>query len=135
MGTYLAENDIVPDRVLVSPSTRTRQTWELVAEALDQAMDVEIVPALYHGAPHGMLDLIREQDDGYRAIMLVAHNPGTEDLANRLSGSGDADALARLDNKYPTAGLAEIELDRERWADVEWGDGRLVRFTVPRQLA
>lgn len=135
MGAYLVEQGIEPDRVLVSPSARTRETWELVAGVLGVDPEVEFAPDLYHGAPRGMLDLVREQDDGYRAVMLVAHNPGTEDLVNRLCGSGEPDALRRLASKYPTCGLAEIRVDCERWSHLSWGQGELLRFVVPRELA
>ena len=133
IGDFLAEH-IEPDRVLVSPALRTRQTWDLVAERLHGQPDVDYAPELYHGAPHGMLDLIREQDDAYAAIMLVAHNPGTEDLAQNLSGSGNADALSRMAGKYPTAGLAEIRVDCASWDTLEWGEGELLSFVVPGDL-
>ena len=36
--------------------------------------------------------------------------------------------------KYPTATVAEIELEAERWADAEEGGGTLARFIRPRDL-
>ena len=35
IGRYLADHKLVPDLVLVSPATRTRETWELLAPTLD----------------------------------------------------------------------------------------------------
>lgn len=134
MGAYLADNWIEPDRVLVSPSVRTRQTWDLVAEELGGQPDVEYASELYHASPRTMLDLIRQQDDAYRSVMLVAHNPGTEELANRLAGSGRPGALRRMAGKYPTAGLAELRTEYDHWSELGWGRGELLTFVVPRDL-
>jgi phosphohistidine phosphatase len=41
MGAYMAQHGLVPDRVLVSPATRTRETWECVGPALAKLPPVE----------------------------------------------------------------------------------------------
>ena len=39
-----------------------------------------------------------------------------------------------LEEKFPTASIAEIQMDVARWADVKDGKGTLVRFIRPRDL-
>ena len=51
-----------------------------------------------------------------------------------LVGHGDRYAMARLVQKFPTAGLAVIDFDVENWADVEPQGGRLDRFVTPKSL-
>ena len=58
-----------------------------------------------------------------------------EALADILVGSGSPAARARMDEKFPTAGLAVIDLDVDRWSAVEPGTGRLDRFVTPKTLA
>ena len=45
MGRVLAEKKLRPDLALVSPSTRTRQTWDAVQEAFGD-VEVRIEPRL-----------------------------------------------------------------------------------------
>src|SRR5689334_8265 len=41
IGRWLAERQLVPDRVVVSPALRARQTWERATTGLDGAVDAE----------------------------------------------------------------------------------------------
>ena len=77
---------------------------------------------------------MKEAPDAARALMLVGHNPGFEELATRLVGFGDRYAFARLARKYPTAGLAVIDFDTDHWAEIAPRSGRLDRFVTPKSL-
>ena len=66
--------------------------------------------------------------------MIVAHNPGTEDLALALAGSGPDRELARMQTKFPTCSLAVIDLDVASWDDASPGKGILRRFVRPKDL-
>ena len=46
MGAYLAAQDLIPQKVVISPSLRTRQTWEGMSAALGNP-ETEIVDAIY----------------------------------------------------------------------------------------
>jgi phosphohistidine phosphatase len=64
--------------------------------------------------------------------MLIGHNPAIEDLAAALARGGER--LETLRDKYPTAGLAGLDLDVASWADVAPGRAMLATFVVPREL-
>ena len=66
--------------------------------------------------------------------MLVGHNPGLEELALLLVGSGAADDRARMAEKFPTAAVAVIAFNAESWAAIEPGSGRLEHFLAPKRL-
>jgi phosphohistidine phosphatase len=66
------------------------------------------------------------------AAMLIAHNPATQDLALALASSGPA--LAGLGEKFPTGALATLELDVERWRDLDHRTGTAVALVTPRSL-
>jgi phosphohistidine phosphatase len=57
--------------------------------------------------------------------MMVGHNPGFEDLVGRLSGSHE---------RMPTAALACLEFQVERWSDVGDEEGKLVWLLIPKEL-
>jgi phosphohistidine phosphatase len=64
--------------------------------------------------------------------MLIAHNPGTQDLALALAVGGPA--LAGLREKFPTGALATLEVDAERWRDLDHGTATATILVTPRSL-
>ena len=124
----------LPDLVLCSTATRTRQTLAAVLSELEVEPPVEFPEDLYLAGPGEMLDLVRAVPDTVESILLVGHNPGTGILAASLSGDGPAESIRLMRAKFPTAGLAIIELSVDRWKDVESGCGTLKEFVRPRDL-
>lgn len=133
MAAYLAAEDLRPDHVVVSPSRRTHQTWEPVREALGLP-DAEFVESIYEAPPEALLKVICETPDTAASLLLIGHNPGTQDLATQLVGAGPRDLRRRLDAEFPTAALAVIDFDLDRWSDIGPGTGRIERFVAPKNL-
>ncbi|MGP9821468.1 SixA phosphatase family protein [Salinarimonas sp. NSM] len=134
MGAYLAAEALLPDLVLVSSARRTQETFGLAGAAIGP-VETREEPRIYEAPAERLLGVVRETPDAVRTLMLVGHNPGMEDLASTLVGYGDRYAFARLQQKFPTAAIAVIDLDAERWADVVPREGRLDRFVTPKGLA
>ena len=133
MGAYLAREGLRPDLALVSPSRRTRETWEAVATALD-AVPFEIVESIYEAPPASLLAAVRAGPDTAGTLILVGHNPGTEALAEMLVADGAPAARKRLAQGFPTAALAVIAFDVAHWSDIG-RSGRLERFVRPKDLS
>jgi phosphohistidine phosphatase len=136
MGRYLAREGPLPDRVLCSTSTRTRETWERVRPSLEAAggdPDVDFERDLYLAGAGALLDRVRACD-GAACLLVIAHNPGTGDLALGLAGRGDEEAWRRMRDKYPTAALATLVFEAASWSEIAPNTGALVRFVVPRDL-
>jgi phosphohistidine phosphatase len=138
IGGWIGRHPPFPDSVLVSPATRSHQTWEIVREAMkDRAPkpQVELVPELYGADPSQLLQIIRaaSASDPQR-LMVVGHNPGMHELALALSGSGDAAGRKALADNLPTSGLAVFDFSVDDWADVAFRHGRLVMFVSPKVL-
>ncbi len=138
LARHLAERAVRPDLVLCSPAQRTRQTWERLAKRLSSGMGVDIETrfdqGLYLADANALLAILRTTPSNCRELMLIGHNPGLEDLAERLSGSAAGDALERLRGKYPTGGLAELNFPLKRWADLSPKSGFLASFVTPAML-
>ncbi len=131
MGRYCADEMLLPDLVLVSPALRTRRTWETASTFLSD-VPAEFASAIYQADERRLLDLVRSTRDDVACLMIVGHNPGIEDLARTLVSHGDRYAFARMQQKYPTAGLAVLDFPCERWSEAEHRSARLDRFRVPR---
>ena len=74
----------VPDLILVSSSTRTRQTLEGMSHRFG-SIPSEVRSGIYHATVHDLLIELEDiVDDG--TTMILGHNPGSEMLINHLSG-------------------------------------------------
>lgn len=116
----------VLDVALVSTATRAQQTWMLSGV---QARRVQDCSELYLASAEAMLRRVRAESAD--SLIVVAHNPGTEDLAARLTGNPDSPAYARMVTKFPTAAFAVMRADVP-FAQWEFGTAELETFEVGR---
>ncbi len=109
VGSFLAEAGHVPDLVLYSPATRTRQTLELAKESGNWNCPTETAEELYYGSVNHMIALACQR----RApvTMLVGHEPTTSTAICRLTG-------AHL--RMPTATLARVSLNPDNTGQLDW---------------
>jgi len=133
IGAYMAHHDLVPDLVLVSPVARAEETWELLAPAFSKAPRVMREERIYNAAPEQLVELIRETRDA-RALLVVGHNPGLQELAVALIASGDVKTRERIGEKLPTSGLVVIDFPFDDWSRLHGNAGRLERFVTPRLI-
>lgn len=134
MADYMRDQGLVPDLSLVSTAARTRETWELMAPILGEDVAVEHARSLYLGDPRTLLEEARRTDDAVERLLLLGHNPGMHAFALGLAGEGAPTTVAGLRAGYPAAALTVLELDVERWEDVEPGTAKLERFVRPEDL-
>jgi phosphohistidine phosphatase len=123
------------DAVIASPAVRVKETLAEVEASFGAALSPSFDKRVYLAPASTLLDLVHEADDGAATLLIVGHNPGLEQLAMMLGGQDGADgARAALARKYPTATIAEIVLEVDRWSDAVEGGGTLTRFIRPRDL-
>lgn len=134
LGRWLQGEGVDPDRVVVSTSLRTRQTWTGLSEALSSAPTPEYDGRIYDNAVEDLIDVLRESDAGSRTVLLVGHNPAVQQTALYLEdGGGDAESGRRARGKFPTSAVAILEI-RDDWADLGPGGGRLIGYSEPSLL-
>lgn len=134
VARYLRQHDVKPAQILCSAAQRTRQTLDLIISAV-QPSQISFLRQLYETSANAMLDILRQQPDDSRVLMLIGHNPGLEELTCALTdGHGDPTAVNRLLEKFPTGTLAFISLAVESWSQVDLGCGFLTRMVRPRDL-
>lgn len=134
IGHAMAEHGWLPECALVSPATRTRQTWKLVASELANPPAPTFPEALYPGTGESLLAELRAVAAGTDSVVLVAHNPAVEELARMLAGPDSVQkAMERLDVKFPTGALARFEFEGA-WDDLAPGRARLTDLLRPRDL-
>lgn len=132
VGAYLAAEGLVPDRTLVSPARRTRETFDLVSSRMPALRSVSSEPRIYDASAARLLSVVREQPKEVHLLLVIGHNPGLADLAESLIVGGAAAAMSRMGEKFPTGALAVIDLPVDAWSEVAPAIGRLDRFITPR---
>lgn len=119
---WLEEHGYRPDRVLCSPSLRTRQTCERV-EAVLRYADTRFDERIYEASP-GTLMAVADDHREIPRVLMIGHNPGFEQVA-ALLGTG----LSSDFRGMHTAGIAVLRLPVD--AALEPGIGELVAFWSP----
>jgi phosphohistidine phosphatase len=125
MGALLLERDLVPGVILSSPAKRARSTAQRCAEAAGCPDVVRFERSLYGGGEEAYLSLLWALEDTVNRVLFVAHNPDLEIVVEELGHR-----YVRM----PTAALARIDADADRWVDLFKAPRRLVWVQVPRDL-
>jgi phosphohistidine phosphatase len=126
MGELIRAEDLLPDLILTSSARRALTTAELVAEASGYEGEIQVSRDLYAAGPEEFIDALCALPDGFDSVLVIGHNPGLEELVEVLTEEAPA---------MPTATLAQVALDIDRWVDLEGeGAGRLVKLWLPRTL-
>ncbi|HXM36542.1 MAG TPA: histidine phosphatase family protein [Pyrinomonadaceae bacterium] len=123
--SFLERKNLRPQLVLSSSAVRTRQTVEIIFDGAAPAPDIRYDDALYLASAGKLLELISTLEEDRDRVLLVGHNPGMEELFFRLTG---------LDERFPTATLANIGLNIEKWREAKTTRGRLEWLVTPKQL-
>ncbi len=126
MGLRLKARRERPSLILSSPAKRARRTAELIAEVLEYPREfLQHERALYLADAAGIAAVIGAQAPQFSCLLVVAHNPGLTDLANRLLPKLSLDNL-------PTAGVVAADFQIERWDEIANAQGALAYFDYPK---
>lgn len=135
MGRHIAEHGIAWERMVASPAVRVAETIELGAKATGRTPPVIWDRRIYLASSATLLDLLHEQEGDPASILMIGHNPGLEDLIfDLVPDDGSSPLRDIVEEKFPTAAYAVLELDADSWADVRERSGRLVHLIRPRDL-
>ncbi|PVB59275.1 histidine phosphatase family protein [Labrenzia sp. 011] len=134
MARYMKDNGLLPNQILCSTAQRTRETLARLLPFLPQEAQIHLISDIYRESEDDYCSLIRKYGGRAQNLMVIGHNPATENSALTLSGTADPQALADLEEKYPTGALAVIDFDIADWAELHPKTGHLERFTRPRDL-
>ena len=121
-GRWLAEQGLVPDRALCSPSRRTRETLEAVLARVGY-VDQRLEPGIYEATP-GTLAALADSHREAERLLVIGHNPGLEQLAALMHSGQSGDYRG-----MPPAGIVVLTLPID--ASIEPGIASLSAFWWP----
>ncbi len=122
---------VLPELVLCSTSTRTRQTTERVLATVADPPPVDYRRALYNASPEKVLGELSSVDDAVLSVMLVGHNPTFTALAIELAAPADFEKAGLDHASFPTTALAVYRFPVTSWGAVAFGTGALLGLFSP----
>lgn len=134
IGAYMAKHAFVPDLALVSPASRTQETWALMIPCFTKPPPMLTDDRIYN-ASVGQLFAVLTEARSEKSLLMIGHNPGFHELAVHLIASGDVNLREQLKEGLPTTGLVVVDLPIDDWSRLHPRAGRLERFVTPRLLA
>lgn len=135
IGRHIRDYGARWERIVASPAVRCAETIELGYQAIGETYSVNWDRRIYLASSATLLDLLRELEGDPASLLMVGHNPGLEDLIfDLVPDDGTSPLRDIVEEKFPTAAFAVLELDIAQWADAEPGCARLIHLTRPRDL-
>jgi phosphohistidine phosphatase len=134
MGREMEHRGMRFDLVLASTAARVRETIDGVQEKYDFDAPIQFEQRIYLATEGELLELVRAFPEKVGSPLIIGHNPGLERLVVELTRDDDEGLRQRVAGKFPTAGLAAVELPAERWKDVQPGSGKIVELIFPKEL-
>ena len=127
VGELLRRLSLMPDSIITSDAVRAQMTAQLVADAAGYSGKVVQSSLLYHARPDAVIEVLRTAPPATaRSVMVVAHNPGLEDLVAQLTGEHVG---------VPTAALVHVDVEINRWSELELSaTARMVDIWTPADL-
>lgn len=127
------------DRIVASPAVRTKETLEIAAMNSPGGGRLRYVinwdRRIYLASSATLMDVLREQDEQFDAVLLAGHNPGLEDLIfDLVPDDGSSPLRDVVEEKFPTAAFAVLELNIANWAELRHDCAALIHLARPRDL-
>lgn len=130
----MMESGNLADSAFVSPSVRTRQTFQIFQEQTGHSVKTEFPEDLYLPSPKTILSLTSKASSSSDTLIVVAHNPGLHETVLELLMPSSLEIGHPLNAAYPTAAAAVITLPINAWTEIKWGIGMLKTYMDPKRL-
>ncbi|MEQ1548562.1 MAG: histidine phosphatase family protein [Chakrabartia sp.] len=135
IGHHLQDAGWRFDHIVSSPAVRCTETLDALWEGYGRILHPNWDRRIYLASGATLLDVVHDVPDDVENILMCGHNPGLEDLILQLVADVAGDALRdAVEEKFPTASVAELKIDTARWADIGTGSAKFTRLIRPRDL-
>jgi phosphohistidine phosphatase len=135
IGTHLRNQGWAFDYVVSSPAVRCTETLDALWDGYGEILHPNWDRRIYLASGATLLDVVQDLPDMVSHVLMCGHNPGLEDLILMLVPDKAGDVLRdAVEQKLPTAAVAELQFDCDHWAEVTGGKARFTQLVRPRDL-
>ena len=130
VAKFLKDNHKKIDAIISSPSYRTKETTEIIADILNFSTDsVTYIEDLYEGLGNGIhpyINAIKGVDNDKGSILISGHNPDLTDLCKTLTG---------LEIPYMRkSSMIILKFNIKNWQDIKKGIAKLQLYICPTYI-
>jgi phosphohistidine phosphatase len=127
MGERLKSKQIKPDLIIASPAKRTSITANSIAKKIGYDLEkIDYQETIYEASLSDLLTVLKSIDNKNDVVFLIGHNPSLNSLLDYLVESHNIENIV-------TTGMVEIELDVQRWGEIDEDSGEVVLFEFPKK--
>lgn len=130
IAKYLINNHKNINAIISSPSHRTKETAEIIANTLNFPIDsITYIEDLYEGFGNGIhpyINAIKGVDNNKESILISGHNPDLTDLCKILTG---------LEIPYMRkSSLIILKINIKNWQEIKKGIAKLQLYICPTYI-
>jgi phosphohistidine phosphatase len=126
IGQLLRRRTLTPGTIICSPAARAHQTADLVIEAAQFTTRLLFYDRIYEATAEQLIEIVAGAGDDTEMVLIVGHNPGLQELIERLTGESAA---------MTPATLARIDLDIDAWDKLPAAAGGRLVFALSAQAS
>jgi len=135
MAAHLQEHQIVPELILCSTATRTRETLAGVLPGREAMFE----QGLFTASSGQLLERLQAIEPSVSSVLVIGHNPAMQTLTLKLAAAeapvrpAGAEGLEQIRRKLPTGALVTLTFDTP-WSELAAGSARLADYVRPKAL-
>jgi phosphohistidine phosphatase len=136
IGVWMAGEKINPEMIISSPAKRAMLTTEKMLKANGQGIEkIRCDRRLYLADKKDLIKLLKEIPDKIKSVLIVAHNPGLEDLLLSLLDKQSKKQLEKNNTQklFPTACFAQLKFEQP-WKKMKSAKASLKKIIYPKDL-
>ncbi|MES2906419.1 MAG: histidine phosphatase family protein [Pseudomonadota bacterium] len=123
-GFFLKDKNFFPDKILVSPAKRTRETFALLKNAFSHEAQVIFDEDIYNASFDTLQQLIASADEDVQRLMIVGHNPGMHTIAMYYAAANTSVA------SFSPATVCVLEF-KNSWHELPRRSGAIIALHMP----
>ena len=119
------------DKIVVSYVKRTMQTADLIQEKVTIS-EIEVITELYDGNQEEVLHLLCNQEDRYKNILVIGHNPLIYNISLQLANNESPEFDFLSHSSMPHARIVVINFPSiNSWKNLKNHKGTIIKIFTP----
>ena len=120
LSINLKSKSFEPNKLLVSPAVRTKETCSILVENLSINSPLEYVEGIYEACVQFLFKLIASVESSVERLLVIGHNPGLSYLVEYMTG--------RAYVGMAPGQLVQLVFEIDDWNEVSKGNGKIQSY-------
>tara|TARA_X000000950_G_C13537087_1_gene506067 strand:- start:87 stop:596 length:510 start_codon:yes stop_codon:yes gene_type:complete len=133
IGEFIGQKKIIIDKILCSPSLRTRKTKDLLIKYLNPKPKVVMKTDLYHEAGCKIFDIVLNERNS-NVLFVISHEPLLSSSVFDFSEEYDNKYFRNATSEFSTSSIIFFKFDVERWSQINKKNSKLIFFLRPNDI-